>query len=245
MVKGKHKESGMTMVELLVSIGIIMILGSLIYAAISNVTAQSKSVACLANMRSYGQAVLLYIADNGGVLPNRTPEVDDDSKPLARFGNWVTPYLDVPLKDFRCPLATAEEKKTDSGFCYSGNVALTETYWTLKNIPAPHSRVVLASEMYSPLMGFWVQGHFNRTIWGNNNGGANPDDEGSARRPQYHGDSKNRGLNMFMLDGSAKLVKSVGNDWANPPTYGDATNGGYFYTTPQFDRMMRGKMIFD
>lgn len=238
MVKGKHDESGMTMVELLVSIGIIMVLGALISAVVFNATAQFKAARCLGNMRTYGQAVLLYIADNGG-LPNRS--ADADPKPDLRYGTWVTPYLDVPLKDLRCPLA----RKGDTGFTYTGNGALTEYYWTLKNIPAPQSRVVLASEAYYSGDGFWVAGHFNRTIWGNGNGGVNPDDEGSVRRPQYHGDSKNRGLNMFMLDGSAKLVKSVGNDWANPPTFGDATNGGYFYTTQHFDRMRRGKLVFD
>ncbi len=226
------------MLELLVVLGILVVLGALIFASLRNISAESKSVRCLANVRTYGQAVLLFIADNNGTLPNRT--TGTTPMPALRYGTWVEPYLSMPLNDLRCPL---KDKSSNVGFSYTGNGALTETFWTLQSIPAPLSRVVLASEMYHGGDGFWVVGHFNRTIWGNGNGGVNPEDEGSARKPQYHGEPENRGLNMFFLDGSAKLVRSTQNNWAEPPTFGDATNGGYFYTITHFDRMMRGKLI--
>lgn len=232
---------GFTLPEILIGVAVLSVLTALIFGALQRTTKSARSAECLSNMRQYGTAVLMFVADNNNTLPNRASGVEN--APALRYGSWVQPYLSRPLKEFRCPLATSQERELGSGFGYTGNGALTEYFPTLRDIPAPLSRVVLASEMYDWSSGFWVSGHFNRTIWGNGNGGAIPSDEGKVRRPQYHGSELERGLHMFFVDGHARLVIPTRNDWNQGPTLGNATNGGIFYTSSQFSSLKNGRMI--
>jgi prepilin-type N-terminal cleavage/methylation domain-containing protein len=58
-----------TLVELLVVIGIIAILIAILLPTLSRAKSQANSVACLANLRSSGQAIEIYVGQNKGVLP--------------------------------------------------------------------------------------------------------------------------------------------------------------------------------
>src|SRR4051794_28497788 len=58
-----------TLVELLVVIGIIAVLISLLLPAITKARNAANNVACLANLRSIGQAMTIYATENGGCIP--------------------------------------------------------------------------------------------------------------------------------------------------------------------------------
>jgi prepilin-type N-terminal cleavage/methylation domain-containing protein/prepilin-type processing-associated H-X9-DG protein len=58
-----------TLVELLVVIGIIAILIAVLLPALNRARASASSVKCQANLRSLGQAVAIYVAQNKGVMP--------------------------------------------------------------------------------------------------------------------------------------------------------------------------------
>lgn len=227
-----------TLIELLVVITIVAVLAAILLPVLGRTKDAARATGCITHIRAYGNAVVAFIADNNRSLPDRSTEDLRKTTGLA-FTTWIQPYLDGPVKDLHCPIANAEERETDSGFGYSGNGALTESYPRPYDVPAPASRIVLAAEMYY-WDGFLTAAHLNRTIWGNA-GGVDPVDEGTKRRPQYHGSRDHRGLHLYFLDGHVELVSATNNNWKNSPTYGNATNGGPYYDVSQFLRMKQGR----
>lgn len=62
------RNNAFTLVELLVVIGIIAVLMSLLMPSLNKARAQAKQVQCESNMRSIGQAMLVYANDNNGQM---------------------------------------------------------------------------------------------------------------------------------------------------------------------------------
>jgi prepilin-type N-terminal cleavage/methylation domain-containing protein/prepilin-type processing-associated H-X9-DG protein len=64
-----RRHAGFTLVELLIVIGIIAVLISMLLPMVAKVREQGKQVACMANLRALGSAMLSYAADNDNYLP--------------------------------------------------------------------------------------------------------------------------------------------------------------------------------
>jgi prepilin-type N-terminal cleavage/methylation domain-containing protein/prepilin-type processing-associated H-X9-DG protein len=64
-----RRREGFTLVELLVVIGIIAVLIGILLPSLNEARKQAQATACAANLRTIGQGIATYVAENKGTLP--------------------------------------------------------------------------------------------------------------------------------------------------------------------------------
>ena len=80
--------------ELLLVIGIIAVLAGLLFPALNAASAKANETKCMANVRQWGSAISVYVADHEGVFPGRGPDANV-ADPAATDGwyNVVASYM--------------------------------------------------------------------------------------------------------------------------------------------------------
>jgi prepilin-type N-terminal cleavage/methylation domain-containing protein/prepilin-type processing-associated H-X9-DG protein len=144
-----------TLIELLVVVGIIAVLVAILLPALSRARASANSIACLANLRSIGQAMTSYAQQNGGAIAG--------SPHTTAWGLWynpgsfsLKPGIDihhvpgdaVALYDFIGPLARVmglSVPETDDA------VPRIRAYRTLEAFHCPANVDVIATKFYGPV----------------------------------------------------------------------------------------------
>ncbi|MFA6176957.1 MAG: prepilin-type N-terminal cleavage/methylation domain-containing protein [Phycisphaerae bacterium] len=143
---------GFTLVEVLVTLAIVAILASLAFPLYQAMTASSRTVRCVNNLRTIGAAVNTYLADNNLLYPVSSYPV------LTTKVNWwteIAPYMNCELANAGPPYPRAvalghcpnHTEKADS-FSYVGNMFIfvpDNLAYTSKYMPGFDHRVSAAA----------------------------------------------------------------------------------------------------
>lgn len=93
---------GFTLVELLVVIGVIALLIAILLPSLNRAREASRRIKCGANLRSIGQAFMIYAAENRGNFP-RTYWLDEKVAPWRWY--WSSPDTFAGYRGFTNPTA--------------------------------------------------------------------------------------------------------------------------------------------
>src|SRR5262245_30114880 len=95
---------GFTLIELLVVIAIIAVLIGLLLPTISHAREQARRTACLANLRTLGQAMIQYADNHRGLLPNSNPPGETEDFDATNYVLMALnrDYVRAPAV-FHCP----------------------------------------------------------------------------------------------------------------------------------------------
>lgn len=99
-----------TLVELLVVIAIIVILASLLQAAVLKARAAAQVTACASNLRQIGNAMTMYVGDNNGYLPYAA-DFSEPTRSGISFDDLLSAYDGRELTQAEMRAGIAPESK--------------------------------------------------------------------------------------------------------------------------------------
>ena len=84
------EKNGFTLMELLVVIAVIALLASMLLPALLGAREFARRIKCVSNLRQWGLAVQMYVADNNGYFP-----IARDNNPAVRYwSDYLASYID-------------------------------------------------------------------------------------------------------------------------------------------------------
>jgi len=98
-----RRRDGFSLVELLVVLGIVAILIALLLPALNRARAQSRSLACKAQLQNIGAAFFMYLnqSKNRWPLAPTLPSVNPNGYPT--IVDFLNPHVGGKIEVFRCP----------------------------------------------------------------------------------------------------------------------------------------------
>lgn len=91
--------SAFSLVELLVTVGIVLLLASLTISVTSAARENARRARCIGNLRQIATAFITYLNENNNIMPQRFYP----AYPPLGYDDLLLPYLDGQQKVFLCP----------------------------------------------------------------------------------------------------------------------------------------------
>ncbi len=152
---GSCAAGGVTLIELVIVMGIILMVVGMLVMMTSRVRASAQSTTCLSNLRQIGQAFLTYATNHGGRLPD----------PLAAGQPWEMALAPILGTDnvFVCPADGEIQAMLGSSYDWrdTGDPSTTLAGRMIHTIT--RNDLVVA---FDSLPGWHAEGKMNAIMWG-------------------------------------------------------------------------------
>ena len=135
---GKRLTPGFTMVEILVAIATVALLLALVFPVINVAKGRANGAKCISNIRSVGQGIMMYTAENGGKYPTFG---SDKANAQPYWAERIDSFVGRHSKSYLCPAEKitpdSEEKIAPfnypgawyAGIHYGANPAIISMWW--------------------------------------------------------------------------------------------------------------------
>jgi len=212
-----HSRCGFTLVETLVTIAILVILGSLLFPAFRNLANQTHSAKCASQLRQIATAALAWSHDNQGRLPDQTrwySRSKGDNYSLFGYLGFADTGQQV-LRDtvYTCPVfvrqfptaATPYRTYAINRYATGSHLGGTVAEWNqVLNSDPPQT---LARVKSPSRMAFFMDGRPNTLAPADTysyRSYAAPDSIGPGNTPHLH----QGGLNVVFVDGHVERIST-------------------------------------
>ncbi len=142
-MKPKHTiKRGFTLVEILIVLVIVGLLAGLLFPVLSSARENARTTSCASNLKQIGQAMTLYLQDNGQRYPLST------QPPNCTWVDSIYPYI-KSTQVFSCPSAQYGEYAPGCGpltHIDGGNALANYGYNGSYDMVAPHIQVKFVTE---------------------------------------------------------------------------------------------------
>lgn len=124
LYRSRKLEVGFSLMELLVTIGVIVVLVSLLFPAVGKARLSATTGPCMGHQKQIVTAMMAYAADNNGRLPD-VAEVAPNGSEGSPWFVVIAQYLNLPNGKYpgremlRCPAASKKVKDFSYGINYS------------------------------------------------------------------------------------------------------------------------------
>ncbi len=214
----RFHEQGVTALELVIAVALVVVLAGLILPVLSHVRQTGLTARCVSNLRQLYQATLAYTEDYDGLLPpplGKMLEVDE--RYLHNNYWWQQPYL-APyavgprhrLKDSRGKLTQAEAEiyncparfpdGPDAWYAHSSNGNPGISY-LMTPLPAKRSSYLLRTMENQSQRIYLAEGRGNTVVKSTFKTGKIGSQDTVKRLRRFHGNS----LNLLFYDGHIEL----------------------------------------
>jgi prepilin-type N-terminal cleavage/methylation domain-containing protein/prepilin-type processing-associated H-X9-DG protein len=122
MTDGRARNSGFTLMELLVVVSVVAILAAIAYPVYQRVVQSGRATGCVSNLRQISVGLGAYLADNNNVMPTLNTARASTSVDVPVIDNTLSKYITNPGV-FACP-ADVNGFAQSTGTSYFWNVAI-------------------------------------------------------------------------------------------------------------------------
>lgn len=124
---------GFTLVEILVSLGIIAVLASIAIPSLRIARARADSTKCVSHLRTLSVSLNLYLADHQMTLPDIEAGRADKNEDIPVIDNTIDSYVDNKAV-FTCPAGRAVAEKSGTSYYWNSairgqNIASLRLFW--------------------------------------------------------------------------------------------------------------------